>query len=104
MDMVLGYKFTRHGDLRKELLSTGEAELIEDSHIDSFWGRGEDRKGQNQLGKALMRLRDKFREQEGLRAAYLRQQSEAASGRTEGMMLWNEGEEQGYPTVIDAGA
>ena len=29
--------------------------------VDSFWGTGEDGKGRNELGKALMRLRDKLR-------------------------------------------
>jgi predicted NAD-dependent protein-ADP-ribosyltransferase YbiA (DUF1768 family) len=29
MDETLWYKFTQHADLKEELLSTGEAELVE---------------------------------------------------------------------------
>ncbi|KAK7455104.1 hypothetical protein VKT23_010975 [Stygiomarasmius scandens] len=57
MDIVLYHKFTQHKALRKELLDTGDAELIEDSKVDSFWGIGADKSGRNELGKALMRLR-----------------------------------------------
>jgi len=62
MDKVLQLKFTQHQTLLEELLATGEAELVEDSDRDSFWGIGADRNGQNQLGKALMRLRATLRD------------------------------------------
>jgi len=78
MDETLGYKFTQHADLKAELLSTGDAELIEvcgptkriclvlmvsqDSDKDAFWGVGSDRRGRNELGKALERLRTRLRE------------------------------------------
>ena len=29
MDVVIYYKFTQHNDLKRELLATGDAELIE---------------------------------------------------------------------------
>jgi len=61
MDETLFYKFTQHADLRAELLGTGDAELIEDSDKDAFWGVGSDRKGRNELGKCLERLRTKLR-------------------------------------------
>jgi len=61
MDETLLLKFRQHPSLKKELLETGDAELIEDSDKDSFWGVGADRKGRNELGKALVRLRSKFR-------------------------------------------
>lgn len=61
MDDVLWHKFTQHDDLKRELLATGDAELIEASDNDSFWGWGADHKGRNELGKALMRLRMKLR-------------------------------------------
>ena len=68
-------------DLRTELLSTGDAILVEVSHFipfprlsvsdilapfqaseqDAFWGCGLDGKGRNELGKALMKLRDELR-------------------------------------------
>jgi len=37
----------------KELLNTGEAELIEDSPVDNYWGIGSDDKWLNNLGKLL---------------------------------------------------
>lgn len=61
MDTVLEAKFTRHSYLRRMLLGTGDSVLIENSPIDAFWGVGQDGKGRNELGKALMRLRDKLR-------------------------------------------
>ncbi|EDQ99259.1 uncharacterized protein LACBIDRAFT_316770 [Laccaria bicolor S238N-H82] len=60
MDQVLLLKFTQHQDLKDELLATGNAELIEDSYKDSFWGVGADGQGRNELGKALMDLQDKL--------------------------------------------
>jgi len=57
MDIALWHKFTQHPSLEAELLTTGDAELVEDSPIDAFWGVGHDGKGRNELGKALMRLR-----------------------------------------------
>lgn len=61
MDETLFHKFTQHADLQAELLGTGDAELIEDSDKDAFWGVGIDRKGRNELGKCLERLRTKLR-------------------------------------------
>jgi len=60
MDETLWHKFNQHSGLREELLATGDAELVEDSDKDSFWGVGADRKGRNELGKALERLREKL--------------------------------------------
>lgn len=85
MDLVLWHKFTQNENLKQELLSTGDAELVEvsdrnsltllskmtsltrggrvqDSDKDAFWGIGPDGKGENQLGKALQRLRAKLRD------------------------------------------
>lgn len=56
-------KFTQHPTLRKLLLSTGDAILVEDSPTDYYWGCGADGTGQNMLGKLLMELRDKLREE-----------------------------------------
>ncbi|KAF8183440.1 hypothetical protein BJ912DRAFT_551949 [Pholiota molesta] len=61
MDETLFHKFTQHADLRDELLATGDAELVEDSDKDAFWGVGADRRGRNELGKCLERLRSKLR-------------------------------------------
>ncbi|KAG2357869.1 hypothetical protein BDR07DRAFT_1419141 [Suillus spraguei] len=64
MDLVLWHKFSQNRNLKEELLSTGDAELVEDSDKDSFWGIGVDHKGQNQLGKALVRLRNRLRNEQ----------------------------------------
>ncbi|KAJ6507726.1 hypothetical protein C8R47DRAFT_1208766 [Mycena vitilis] len=62
MDLALWHKFTQHESLKKELLATEDAELVEDSDKDAFWGVGADRRGRNELGKALERLRTKLRD------------------------------------------
>lgn len=57
MTDVVRAKFAQNENLRKKLLETGEAELIEGNHWqDTFWGvcRG---KGRNELGKILMKIR-----------------------------------------------
>ncbi|KAJ7665083.1 DUF1768-domain-containing protein [Mycena polygramma] len=61
MDVVVWHKFTQHEDLKQELLATGDAELVEDSAEDAFWGIGANGQGKNELGKALERLRTKLR-------------------------------------------
>ncbi|KAN0125817.1 DUF1768 domain containing protein [Russula decolorans] len=60
MDKVLKRKFLQHQTLRHMLRDTGSRELIEDSPIDWFWGIGDDGRGRNELGKALMRLRERL--------------------------------------------
>jgi len=65
MDNVLNIKFSQHRSLRHMLRNTGSRELVEDSPIDSFWGIGRDGKGRNELGKALMRLRERLQAQRG---------------------------------------
>jgi len=57
-------KFSEHEDLAQVLLSTGDEELVEDSPIDSFWGRGPNWDGENALGKVLMRVRDALRKRQ----------------------------------------
>jgi len=48
-------KFTQNENLKKLMLSTGDAELIEDSPYDGFWGAANN--GKNMLGKLLMEVR-----------------------------------------------
>lgn len=55
-------KFTQNEDLKRYLLDTGDAELVENSPYDSFWGRGKNWDGRNMLGKMLMKLRKEIRE------------------------------------------
>ena len=54
-------KFTQHADLRELLLGTGDAELVEHTANDSYWGDGGDGSGANRLGLLLMRLRAELR-------------------------------------------
>ncbi|KAH7884347.1 DUF1768-domain-containing protein [Phlebopus sp. FC_14] len=61
MEIALRLKFTQHPDLKAMLLGTGDAELIEDSPRDYFWGIGANGTGRNELGKALVRLREELR-------------------------------------------
>lgn len=56
-------KFTQHDSLKQLLLGTGDVLIVEDSPVDSFWGCGKDRDGQNHLGLLLVELRQKLREE-----------------------------------------
>ncbi|KAF9223629.1 DUF1768-domain-containing protein [Gyrodon lividus] len=64
MEIALRLKFTQHPDLKAMLLGTGDAELIEDSPRDYFWGVGADHTGRNELGRALVRLREELRQEQ----------------------------------------
>ncbi|KAH7104272.1 DUF1768-domain-containing protein, partial [Auriculariales sp. MPI-PUGE-AT-0066] len=66
-------KFTQHEELRKQLLATGERQLVEASPMDRIWGVGfgernapynKGRWGLNLLGIALMNVRKRLREQD----------------------------------------
>lgn len=61
MEEVLWQKLDSNRELEAKLLSTGEAELIEESRKDSFWGNGADGKGRNELGKLWMKIREELR-------------------------------------------
>lgn len=67
MRKVLSAKFTQHEDLKKLLLSTGNARLVEagrtDNAVNRTWGEVNG-KGQNMLGVLLMEVRDEIRAQE----------------------------------------
>ncbi|MEO5928954.1 MAG: NADAR domain-containing protein, partial [Candidatus Kapaibacterium sp.] len=43
------------------LLDTGNAEIIEHTKRDTYWGDGGDGSGRNMLGLILMRVRDELR-------------------------------------------
>ena len=57
-------KFTQHDDLQEVLLSTGDAKLVEHTTNDSYWGDGGDGSGKNMLGRILMEVREKLREEQ----------------------------------------
>lgn len=50
-------KFQQHPSLRGMLLSTGDAEIIEHTKNDAYWGDGGDGTGLNMLGRILMDVR-----------------------------------------------
>jgi ribA/ribD-fused uncharacterized protein len=54
-------KYSQNSDLAALLLATGDAELIEDSPFEPFWGIGPDGKGFNWAGKVLMEVRETLR-------------------------------------------
>lgn len=60
MEEILWAKLTQHPYIQKKLRESGGREIVENSPTDSFWGRGADWKGQNQLGKLWMKLRAKM--------------------------------------------
>lgn len=53
----LKLKFTQNADLKKQLLETGDRELIEHTRKDKYWGDGGNGTGKNRLGILLMKLR-----------------------------------------------
>lgn len=53
-------KFAQNAQLAQALKATGNAELIEDSLTDLFWGSGADGSGKNWLGQMLMQVRSKL--------------------------------------------
>ena len=68
-DLKLGFmrtavrtKFTQIPDLKRLLLNTGDAVLIDHSDADSYWSDGGDGDGRNMLGVILMEVRDELRQ------------------------------------------
>ena len=56
-------KFTQNHGLASLLLETGDAELIEDSPAEPFWGTGPDGEGENWSGRVLMEVRERLRQE-----------------------------------------
>jgi ribA/ribD-fused uncharacterized protein len=82
MEEVLLLKFQQSPSMRSLLLNTGNAQLIYSDPTDTYWGDGVGLpqnsalgldghpgipKGSNELGRALMRVRERLRNQEGQR-------------------------------------
>lgn len=63
---ICRHKLLQHEYIQRKLWQTGEAPIVEDSPVDSFWGWGPDRQGRNTLGKIWMQLRDELRAEEAL--------------------------------------
>jgi predicted NAD-dependent protein-ADP-ribosyltransferase YbiA (DUF1768 family) len=64
MDDILYLKFRQHDDLRTLLLDTYPADLVYVESGDLFWGDGAGA-GMNELGKSLMRVRERVRTEGG---------------------------------------
>jgi ribA/ribD-fused uncharacterized protein len=58
---ALRAKFGQHPDLRKILLDTGDAAIVEHTPKDDYWADGGDGRGRNRLGELLMTLRSELR-------------------------------------------
>lgn len=54
-------KFTQHPNLARLLLATGDAELVEDSPSEPYWGIGPDGQGLNWAGRVLTEVRESLR-------------------------------------------
>ena len=50
-------KFSQDEELRRLLAETGDKLLVENSPFDNFWGDGGNGRGQNHLGRLLMKVR-----------------------------------------------
>ncbi len=66
MEELLRHKIKQNPYVKKKLLDTKDYLIVEDSPKDSFWGWGEDRKGENNLGKLWMKLRDEIKKKKRL--------------------------------------
>ncbi|KAI0029255.1 hypothetical protein K488DRAFT_56763 [Vararia minispora EC-137] len=60
MDDVLYHKFRQHARARDILLATGNAPLLHQDAGDAFWGGGPDDLGENHMGRALERVRQRL--------------------------------------------
>ena len=56
MLLAIRTKFSQNPDLTKKLVETGDANLHEDSPTDHYWGV----KGEDRLGKLLMKVREEI--------------------------------------------
>lgn len=59
MEELFRAKLKQHPDIRDILLESGDRELLK-LHIDTYWGTGEDGKGQNKMGKIWMKIRSEL--------------------------------------------
>ena len=60
MRQILRAKVDQHEYVKRKLLATGKRDLVENSWRDGFWGWGEDRNGQNWLGRIWMEIREEL--------------------------------------------
>lgn len=63
MTRAIYIKCRTHAEVAAALLATGEAELVDNSQYDYYWGTGRDFRGGNHFGEVLMGIRSKLREE-----------------------------------------
>lgn len=61
MRVAVRAKFAQHEKIRRLLLGTGNARLVEHTKNDSYWADGPDGTGANRLGEILMEVREELR-------------------------------------------
>jgi len=61
LEEVVYLKFTQHPELREQLIVTHPADLAFHSPGDTYWGVDDEGKGRNEVGKALMKVRDRLK-------------------------------------------
>ena len=61
MLQALRMKFSQHPEIAKELLSTGEAIIIEHKQNDAYWADSGDGSGKNKLGLLLIQVREELK-------------------------------------------
>jgi ribA/ribD-fused uncharacterized protein len=60
MENIIREKIKQYPDICEKLIETGDKEIIEASPIDSFWGWGPDKNGENNMGKIWMKLGEEY--------------------------------------------
>lgn len=60
MEELLRLKVEQNPYVKKKLLETKNYKIVEDSPKDDYWGWGENRDGDNHLGKLWMKLRNEL--------------------------------------------
>ena len=59
-------KFRQNKDIQEKLLETGNEEIREMTIDEYYWGVGKDQSGENHIGRILMRVRDKIKEENNI--------------------------------------
>lgn len=60
MRQAVSAKFHQHPSLATMLIETGDADIVEHTENDAYWGDGGDGKGENRLGQILMDVRSEL--------------------------------------------
>ena len=61
MLQALRMKFSQNPEIVRELLATGDANIIEHTRYDAYWADGGDGTGKNKLGLLLMQVREELK-------------------------------------------